>query len=471
MRYYPAFIRLDGEKVVFSGASDHAAAKIKLLLKTNADIHVFGDDVCGDVRGWAEEGKISLHERVLAEANAEGARLVYGANDDPTLDAQAMKWGKRAGALTNIVDNLEDSDFLTPAIVDRDPVTVAIGTEGTAPVLARKIKAQVEALLPPTTGILAKLGNGFRPVAAKLRTATQRRDFWTRFFFAEGPKVLAENGEPGVQKRLRQLYAETRLGAKKQGSVALIGTGPGNPELLTLKARRMLHEADVVLHDRLVTPEILELARREATVISVGKKGYGLSWKQSDINALLIEHARKGARIARLKSGDPAIFGRLDEEIDVLDAAGIEWEVIPGITAASAAAASIGASLTRRGRNSELRILTAREVEGFAEQDWTVLAQPGATVAIYMGVRAVKFLAGRLLMHGAAADKPVTIVENASRIDQRVIASSIGQVIEDVGAASIDGPAIIFLGLTPRKLRNVQLANIGTENSRTGTEG
>lgn len=470
MRYYPAFIKLDGEKVVFSGAGDHAAAKIKLLLKSNADIHVCGEDACADVRNWASDGKINLQLRALNEEDVQGARLVYGAHDDGELDVYAAELGKRAGALTNIVDNLEDSEFITPAIVDRDPVTIAIGTEGTAPVLARKIKAEVEAMLPPTTGVLANLGNAFRPVAAKLRTTAQRRDFWTRFFFAEGAKALSDGGKAAVEKRLRRLYAETRLGAKKRGSVALIGTGPGDPELLTLKARRMLHEADVVLHDRLVTPEILELARREATVICVGKKGYGPSWKQSDINDLLVEQANNGARIARLKSGDPAIFGRLDEEIDVLEDANIEWEIVPGITSASAAAASIGTSLTRRGRNSSLRMLTARDVEGFAEQEWSALAKPDATAAIYMGVRAVKFVSGRLLMHGAAADTPVTIVENASRIDQRVIASSISRVIGDVENADIDGPAIIFLGLTPRKLGDQKLPSFDTEN-RTGTEG
>lgn len=254
MRYYPAFIKLDGETVVFSGAGKHAAAKIKLLLKTNADIQIFGENACADVLEWARDGKVLLHLRSIIESDVTGARLVYGANDDLTEDMRAVELGKWTGALTNIVDNLDASEFIMPPIVDRDPVTIAIGTEGTAPVLARKIKAKVEAMLPPTTGVLAKLGNAFRPVVAKLRTAAQRRDFWTRFFFTEGPKALNDGGEVAVGKRLRRLYAETRLGARKEGTVVLIGTGPGDPELLTLKARHMLHEADVVLHDRLVTP-------------------------------------------------------------------------------------------------------------------------------------------------------------------------------------------------------------------------
>ena len=471
MRYYPAFIKLAGEKVVFSGAGDHAAAKIKLLLKTEADIAVFGENPCDDVLRWADEGKITYTDRPLADGDCDSARLVYGANDAPAMDALAVAIGKRAGALTNIVDNLEASEFLTPAIIDRDPVTIAIGTEGTAPVLARKIKSEIEEMLPASTGTLARLGDAFRPVAARLKGARVRRDFWTRFFFSEGPKALLENGEEGVYRRLRTLYAETRKGQNKEGSVSLIGTGPGDPELLTLKARRILHEADVVLHDRLVTPEILELARREASVICVGKKGYGPSWKQEDINALIVEHAAKGAKVARLKSGDPAIFGRLDEEIDALEDAGIAWDIVPGITSASAAAASIGTSLTRRGRNSSLQYLTGRDVQGFAEQDWASLAREGATAAIYMGVRAATFLSGRLLMHGADASTPVTIVENASRIDQKVTATTIGDLVETLRTASPDGPAIIFLGLTPRKLQSQDLSHFSNTTAATGTDG
>lgn len=470
MRFYPAFVRLEGETVVFSGAGEPAAAKLRLLLKSEARLRVFGTEPCGSVRQWAIEGRIELITRPLQEGDADGARLLYGANDDPKEDASAVAIGRRAGALTNIVDNLEASDFLTPAIVDRDPVTIAIGTEGTAPVLARKIKAQIEELLPSSTGVLARIGNAFRPLAARLPTLRQRRDFWTRFFFSDGPKALQAGGENAVKQSLAQLFDSTRSQVDPVGEVALIGTGPGDPELLTLKARRKMHEADVVLHDRLVTPEILELARREALVICVGKTGYGPSWKQEDINALIVEHARRGHRVARLKSGDPSIYGRLDEEIDVLEGAGISWEIVPGITAASAAAASIGASLTRRGRNSSLRFLTGRDVDGFAEHDWASLATPSATAAIYMGVRATRFLAGRLLMHGANASTPVTVVEKASRIDQTVIASSLGTLVDDVAGAGIEGPAIIFLGLTPRRVADIPLGEL-IQQTGNGTDG
>ncbi len=236
-----------------------------------------------------------------------------------------------------------------------------------------------------------------------------------------------------------------------QGTVTLVGTGPGDPELLTLKARRLLHEAEVVLYDQLVTPQILELARREATLVHVGKKGFGKSWKQEDINALMIDHALKGHSIVRLKSGDPSVFGRMDEELDALEAAGIDWQVVPGITAASAAAANIGASLTRRGRNSSLKFLTGHDVDGFAEQDWNDLSAKGATAAIYMGLKAATFIRGRLLMHGANGDTPVTIVSNASRPDQKVITTTLMAMPEAIKAADMQAPAILLLGLKSRR--------------------
>ncbi|MFD0915445.1 siroheme synthase CysG [Pseudahrensia aquimaris] len=462
MKYYPAFLKLEGEKVVFSGAGDHAAAKIKLLLKTEADILVVGEDPSDTVLAWAKDGRLTLAQREIQICDAFGARLVYGANDEPEADARAVAFGKKAGALTNIVDNLEASEFLTPAIVDRDPVVIAIGTEGTAPVLARKVKSEIEEMLPTSTGTLALIANSFRPMATRLKSSTERRAFWKRFFFADGPKALAEGGTEAVENTLLTLYNDAQSDMPKTGHADLIGTGPGDPELLTLKARRKLHEADVVLHDRLVTPEILELARREATVICVGKQGYGPSWKQEDINALLVEHVRKGHIVARLKSGDAAIFGRLDEEIDALEASNLSWEVVPGITSASAAAASIGASLTRRGRNSSLRFLTGRDVDGFAEHEWKALAKDGSTAAIYMGVNASRFLAGRLLMHGANAATPITIVENASRIDQRVIATTLANLTADIDSAMIEGPAIIFLGIAPRRINTATLAHATT---------
>lgn len=232
------------------------------------------------------------------------------------------------------------------------------------------------------------------------------------------------------------------------GRVDLVGAGPGDPDLLTLKAHRALGRADVVIHDRLISAEILALAGPGATVIEAGKTGFGPSTPQDEINALMIAHARAGAYVLRLKSGDPSVFGRLDEELAALAAAGVPWRVIPGITAASAAAAQIGQPLTQRGRNSNLRLLTGHDVQGFAEQEWRALARPGAVAAIYMGKRSARFTQGRLLMHGADPATPVSVVENASRPDSVTRATTLSQLPQVV--AECTGPAVILFGLAPR---------------------
>ncbi|GHE05722.1 uroporphyrin-III C-methyltransferase [Defluviimonas sp. 20V17] len=235
------------------------------------------------------------------------------------------------------------------------------------------------------------------------------------------------------------------------GTVAFVGAGPGDPGLLTLHALRALQMADVVIHDRLASDDILAHTRPAATRISVGKEGFGPSVPQTRANALLVAHARAGARVVRLKGGDPAIFARLDEEIAALDAAGIAWQIVPGITAASAAAARLGQGLTQRGRNAGVRLVTGHDAKGFADQDWRALAAPGAIAAIYMGKRAARFIQGRLMMHGAAPTTPVTLVENASRADERVLPATLATLPE--AAAGLDGPAILMLGLAPRAAR------------------
>ncbi|WP_170480287.1 uroporphyrinogen-III C-methyltransferase [Ruegeria arenilitoris] len=234
------------------------------------------------------------------------------------------------------------------------------------------------------------------------------------------------------------------------GHVDFVGAGPGDAELLTVKAIRSFELADVVLHDRLISSEVLELAGKKAPLVDVGKAGFGPSWKQSDINALLVEYATKYQRVVRLKSGDPTVFGRLDEEIDAVEAAGISWRIVPGVTAASAAVATIGQSLTRRERNSSVRFLTGHDVNGFADHDWAALARPGSVAAIYMGKKSARFIQGRLIMHGADRDTPVTIVENASRSDQCVLHTTLDRLSADLTAAEMNGPALTFYGLSPR---------------------
>lgn len=453
MKHFPIFIALDGRRVVLSGGGAAALAKLRLLMKTEAHLTVFALVPAPEIEAWAAEGRLTLARRAPRPGDIAGAALVYAADEDACADAATAALARAEGALVNIVDNLEDSAFLTPAIVDRDPVTVAIGTEGAAPVLARAIKADLEARLPATLGALARLGKAFRKAVEALPPGRRRRDFWADYYFDAGPRAIGQGDEETVKSALQALLKKHEAAEPAEGRVAFVGAGPGDPELLTLKARKALDSADVVIHDRLVASEILELARREATLIDAGKEGFGPSTSQEAINALIVEHAQNGAQVVRLKGGDPTIFGRLDEETAALDAAGIGWHVIPGITAASASAAAIGQSLTRRARNSSVRFLTGHDMKGFADHDWAALARPGAVAAIYMGKTSARFLQGRLLMHGACRTTPVTVIENVSRPDQLVLATTLDRLPQDLAGARISGPAFIFLGLAPRAAR------------------
>lgn len=453
MDHFPIFVALAGRRVVLSGGGEAALAKLRLLLKTTAHISVFAPDAAPEITKWHNTGKLTHINRQIEPGDAMCAVLAYAADEDDALDARTSQIARADGAMINIVDNLGDSQFITPAIVDRDPVTIAIGTEGAAPVLARAIKADLEERLPQSLGTLARIGKTFRKAADILPMGGARRDFWREYYYKSGPAAVSEDD---IQTALDETLTKHIAQKSRSAHIAFVGAGPGDPELLTLKARKAIDEADIIIHDRLVTGEILELARREALIIDAGKEGFGPSMSQENINTLIAEHTQNGAQVVRLKSGDPTIFGRLDEEIETCQTHDIAYSIIPGITAASAAVAAIGQSFTRRGRNGTVRFLTGHDMKGFADHDWASLAKPDAVAAIYMGKNAARFVQGRLLMHGADRLTPVTLIENASRADQRIIPATLETLAE---VTAVTGPAVIFLGLSPRDAAN-SLADI-----------
>ncbi len=456
MQHFPIFLAVAGRRIVLSGGGEAALAKLRLLLKTEAKLTVITPSAAPEIENWAKSGKLTLITRAMEPGDTLCASLFYAATEDEAEDARTAGIAHADGALVNIVDNLGDSQFITPAIVDRDPVTIAIGTEGAAPVLARAIKADLEAKLPNTLGTLARIGKGFRKMADALPMGRARRDFWREFYFKSGPAAVP-NGEAAVKAALHDQLASHLTHKAREGHVHFVGAGPGDPDLLTMKARRALDEADVVIYDRLISQPILELARREALMLDAGKEGFGPSMSQTDINALIVKHVTAGAQVVRLKSGDATVFGRLDEEIDACDAAGAAWSIVPGITSASAAVAAIGQSLTKRNRNSSVRFLTGHDMKGFADHDWAALARTGEVAAIYMGKKSARFIQGRLLMHGADRATPVTVIENASRPDQRILESTLATLPDDLATAQMAGPALTFYGLAPREALNATL--------------
>ncbi|MEJ6641607.1 MAG: siroheme synthase CysG [Octadecabacter sp.] len=449
MKHFPIFLAVEGRRIVLAGGGDAALAKLRLLLKTQAKLTVIAAYAALEIHKWASEGKLTLIRRAMEPGDTMCASLFYAAHEDAVEDARTADIAHRDGALVNIVDNLGDSQFITPAIVDRDPVTIAIGTEGAAPVLARAIKKDLEERLPASLGTLARIGKSFRGMAEMLSFGVARRNFWSDYYFNAGPRAITQ-GEGAVEQALDDLLHDHLNTDAKPGHIDLVGAGPGDPDLLTLKARKALDKADVVIYDRLVTPEILELARREAIMIDAGKTGFGKAMHQDDINALIVQHGLDGHHVVRLKAGDPTVFGRLDQELAAIEAADLSYTIVPGITAASAAVAGIGQSLTQRGRNSSVRFITGHDTKGYADHDWKALAEVGQVAAIYMGKKSARFIQGRLLMHGADPLTPVTVIENVSRPDQRVIATTLADLELTISNANLTGPALTFLGLAPR---------------------
>ena len=309
MKHFPVFMAVEGRRVVVSGGGDAALAKLRLLLKTEANLTIVAADVSEDIQRLEADRRLTVIRRAMEPGDAMCAVLFYAANDDDAEDARVCRLAAADGALVNWVDNLAQSQFITPAIVDRDPVTVAIGTEGAAPVLARAIKADLEERLPRALGVLARVGKAFRTAADALPMGRARRAFWSEYYFKSGPEAYDHAGEEALTPALETLLEDHLAGRDAPGRVTFVGAGPGDPELLTLKARKALHEADVVIHDRLVTPEILELARREALIIDAGKEGFGPSMPQAEIDALIVKHAADGSHVVRLWRRHVVPFG------------------------------------------------------------------------------------------------------------------------------------------------------------------
>ena len=460
MRYLPIHVDTAHQRILIVGGEAAAEAKLRTLIKTDAELFLVAPEVGPEVARWVKAGKIVWAQREFNESDLNGVRLVYAATEDDHENARIAELSGARGLLVNAADQKDACAFITPALVDRSPVIVSIGTEGTSPSLARALKSEFEQLLPSTIGSLSNKINSLRAkVKLSLPDLSIRQTFWADIFDGRDLRSQLRITERELEARVDEKIAAGKSG-EKMGQVVLVGAGPGAPELLTLGARQALHAADVIVYDRLVSQEVLDFGRREAEYIYVGKDPHGHSTRQDAINEILIEKASEGHHVVRLKSGDPLIFGRADEELDALQKEGVMSRIVPGITSAAAAAAEIGASLTTRGRNKSVSFITGHDAEGFADHDWKALAGEEARAAIYMGVGASRFIQGRLLLHGAKRSTAVTVVENASRPNQLIVATTLGHLADDIKARGIKGPAILLLGYAPREAL-AQAAKIG----------
>ncbi|ABY99495.1 siroheme synthase CysG [Pseudomonas putida] len=445
MNYLPLFHKLQGGRVLVVGGGEIALRKARLLADAGGVLRVVAPDVDGQLAALAREGGGEVLVRGYQAADLVGCRLVIAATDDPGLNAQVSADAQALSLPVNVVDAPALCTVIFPAIVDRSPLVIAVSSGGDAPVLARLIRAKLEAWIPSAYGELAGLAARFRhKVKSLYPDVNQRRGFWETVF--QGP--IAERqlaGQGAEAERLLQAMVE---GAPVQqgGEVYLVGAGPGDPDLLTFRALRLMQQADVVLYDRLVAPAIIEMCRRDAERIYVGKRRAEHAVPQDQINRLLVDLAQQGKRVLRLKGGDPFIFGRGGEEIEELAEHGIPFQVVPGITAASGCSAYGGIPLTHRDYAQSVRFVTGHLKDGTSNLPWNDLVAPAQTLVFYMGLVGLPTICAELIRHGRAASTPAALVQQGTTRNQRVFTGTLADLPGLVAQHEVHAPTLVIVG-------------------------
>ncbi len=443
----PLTLKLAGERCVVIGGGAVARRKIELLIAAGAALRVVAARPSAAVRELCSEHGCELLERRFEPRDVGGALLVVSATDDAAANDAVARACHRRGVLVNCVDDAERSTAIFPAIVDRSPVTVAISTGGASPTLARRLRERIETVLPSSLGALARfLAAHRRQVAAALPDARARQLFWDRALDGDVAALFASGAAGEAEDVLRDALAAPT----QTGFVSLVGAGPGDPDLLTLKALRCLQRADIVYYDNLVGPGVLARCRRDAERVYVGRRawhrGTEADVRQADINARLVADATRGLRVVRLKGGDPLIFSRGGEEVGALASAGVAFEVVPGVTAAAGCAAIAGIPLTHRDWAQSVRFVTGHRKDGVHNLDWPELARPGQTLVVYMGLGALGTVTQELIRHGADPATPAATVSRGSLPEQRVVKGTLADLPDRVAQAGIDGPATTIVG-------------------------
>ncbi|WP_369990901.1 siroheme synthase CysG [Pseudomonas xanthosomatis] len=445
MDYLPLFHKLQGGRALVVGGGEIALRKARLLADAGAVLRVVAPEVDGQLAALAREGGGEVLVRGYAQGDLAGCRLVIAATDDPGLNAQVSADAQALSVPVNVVDAPALCTVIFPAIVDRSPLVVAVSSGGDAPVLARLIRAKLEAWIPSAYGELAGLAARFRDkVKALYPDVNQRRGFWETVF--QGP--IAERQLAGQGAEAERLLREMVEGAPVQqgGEVYLVGAGPGDPDLLTFRALRLMQQADVVLYDRLVAPAIIEMCRRDAERIYVGKRRADHAVPQDQINRLLVDLAQQGKRVLRLKGGDPFIFGRGGEEIEQLAEQGIPFQVVPGITAASGCSAYGGIPLTHRDYAQSVRFVTGHLKDGTSNLPWHDLVAPAQTLVFYMGLVGLPTICAELIRHGRAASTPAALVQQGTTRNQRVFTGTLADLPALVAQHEVHAPTLVIVG-------------------------
>jgi uroporphyrin-III C-methyltransferase/precorrin-2 dehydrogenase/sirohydrochlorin ferrochelatase len=451
MEFLPIFARLTNKPVLVVGGGDVAYRKVQSLLQANAAVTVVAPRICEELVAMAPDKLTLLYEEFHA-ALVKGKRLVIAATEKEEVNQSVFKAAEQANVLVNVVDDPQRCQFVFPSIVDRSPMIIAISTGGSAPVLGRIYKEKLEQWIPRYTGAMAQLAGSFRSqVKQTLNDFKQRRHFWESALRSKLSVVLASGDMAAAHKEMQHQLDNWQGGGGK-GHVHLVGGGPGDPDLLTIKALQIMQRSDVIVYDHLISPEVLALCRKDAEFISVGKKAGNHSVAQMRIHKILIEQAKMGKQICRLKGGDPFIFGRGGEEAQALVEENIDFSVVPGITAASACAASAAIPLTHRDHAQSVQFITghckinsASSVAG-EQPDWASLAQSKQTLVVYMGIIRSADVKSNLIEHGRSPNTPVAIIENGSRPEQRVVTGILSELDDLVAREQIGSPALIIIG-------------------------
>jgi uroporphyrin-III C-methyltransferase/precorrin-2 dehydrogenase/sirohydrochlorin ferrochelatase len=453
MDQLPVFFNLTDRSVAVVGGGGAAARKAELVLRAGAIVKTFARELCADFEALARNPRFVHVPRDLDRDDLKDCILVFCASDDVARNRAAQAIASEAHVPCNVVDMPELCDFTMPSIVDRSPVVIAVSTAGTSPILGRMIKAKLETLLPAAYGrVAAFVGRQRGKAATAIRDFHQRRRFWERVL--EGPVVdlvlAGHDAEAGAEFDAQLSAAARGAEQRQRGEVYLVGAGPGDPDLLTFKALRLMQRADVVLYDRLIGKGILDLVRRDAERIYVGKLPQEHTVAQEEISRMLLRLAQEGRRVLRLKGGDPFIFGRGGEEIELLAEAGIPFQVVPGITAASGCAAYAGIPLTHRDHAQSCVFVTGHGKDGRLDLDWHTLLQPRQTVAVYMGLAHLPELVRAFIERGAAPSLPIALIDNGTRPHQRVLTGTLETIVAKAAEAGVKGPAILIIGTVVR---------------------
>ena len=445
MDFLPIFYNLKDQCCLLVGGGDVAHRKADLLDRAGAKLRVVAPELCSAMEALLEESGGEYRCKNYSTDDLEGVTLVIAGTDDPVVNIHVSDDARQRGLPVNVVDHPDLSNFIFPTVIDRSPIVVAVSSGGNSPVLARLLRGKIESWIPSAYGKLAELVGRYRD-KAKVRFATinERRSFWERVL--EGP--VAEMVFSGQQDKAEELLnkAFDKAGDVHPGEVYLVGGGPGDPDLLTFRALRLMQQADVVLYDRLVSPAVLDLCRRDADKIHVGKENRKHTMPQEDINTMLVRLAQEGKRVLRLKGGDPFIFGRGGEEIEQLAELGIPFQVVPGITAASGCASYAGIPLTHRDYAQSVRFVTGHLKNDSCDLPWDELIHPNQTLVIYMGLAGLPMICEGLMAHGLPADTPIALVERGTLPEQRVFTATVSTIMEAIEGEDVHAPTLTILG-------------------------